>query len=132
MYDGAPSRTRGLHDRSGWYVRDVIPRGHEHYFQPVARSPLADGGVEILRACVCGLEERRTFRPEHDTPYEVTFRYAGLWLTPLDLLRLLPVGVEECPDCGGDRSLVDCATCVNLGIVENGEPLRMPELLVRR
>jgi hypothetical protein len=109
----------------------VIPRGHNHYFQPRAFHPRPDGTKEVHRQCVCGLEERRIFRAD-GKPSGVKFRFAGLWLEPLDLLRLLPVPMAECPDCRGVPQLVECDTCAGVGVVEShdGMMLRLPDLRV--
>lgn len=113
--------------------RPVLERGHIHYFQPVARTPLVNGGEELVRQCVCGLEERRTYLPNDEHPYNFQFRFNGMWIVPLDLVRMLPVGVEECDDCKGEQSpLGICGRCGGLGVTENGERLGKPQLIVHR
>jgi hypothetical protein len=122
----------------------VIPRNHHHHFQPVARRELPNGGWVIVRKCVCAddpdeaifkaLEEHRQCGPD-GAVVDVRYRFAGIWIEPLDLLRIRDVPLEECPQCEG-RTLsipgVTCDTCNGTGLTENGEALRMPELKIGR
>ncbi len=97
----------------------MIERGHVHYLQPRARHERPDGAVEVYSGCICGLEERKVF--DGDRPIGIRFRYGGLWFEPLDLLRLLPLPVQECPICLGEPTLERCPGCEGMGVVDSEE-----------
>lgn len=130
--------TRGRPSAAGCTLPAVIESGHEHRFRPVSKSPRPDGGEVIHSRCTrpgggqgCGLEEQRTFGPD-GKPTRLRYRYSGIWLDPVDLLRLLPVPIELCPTCGGDATLEPCPGCEGVGVVEpdGGGLLRRPDLTV--
>ena len=75
--------------------------------------------MEVYSGCICGLEERKVF--DGIRPIGMRYRYGGLWFEPLDLLRLLPLPVQECPTCHGEPTLERCATCEGMGVVDSEE-----------
>lgn len=109
----------------------IIPPDHVHYFQPV-RLSYTDAAMtmkELFSQCICGLEERRSFRDD-DSCYDLRYRFQGMWLVPLDLLRIAnSLTIRECPDCRGLPTLTVCPTCQALTVVEeDGQPIRKPPL----
>lgn len=112
----------------------MIARGHRHHLGPVTKHDLLNGGVQILYQCECGLEARRTYLPDAENPYQLEMRYNGMWIAPLDLLRLLPLPYEECAECeGGTAFLLDaCEACGGIGVTESGARLGKPGLKVHR
>ena len=133
----------------------MIPRFHQHQFRPVnvfdrpdgtreyhlicqdvTTSTRADGqGVAVDVEPGCGIEESLAFRQDDEGQWRcvgVRFRIGGLWMHPLDLLRLLPMPVEECPDCRGEPSLLAtqlCPRCVGSGVVRpGGAPIEPPAI----
>lgn len=119
----------------------MIPLGHRHVLYPVSATPRDNGTLVVHSRCNadpptpqnpdqrCLLEEERVFRGE--TPVSVRYRLAGVWFSPLDLLRLLPLDLEQCPDCEGERMLMPCERCGGLGVTEDGGMLTLPNLHVR-
>lgn len=77
----------------------------------------------------CRLEEERVFRDGRCVSVRV--RYAGVWFAPLELLRLPPLDIAECPECLGARWLAPCDLCGGVGVVgADGDPVQMPSLRV--
>lgn len=113
----------------------MIPRGHIHNLGPVTRHDLLNGGgIQVLYQCECGLEARRTYLEGEEHPYRFELRYNGMWIAPLDLLRVAVVPFEECAECeGGTLPMIElCESCGGLGVTESGERLGMPGLRVHR
>jgi hypothetical protein len=108
----------------------VIERGHEHTLRPIGVQQLPDGREIVSSQCICSLEQQSVVRDGR--VIGLKFRFCGLWFSPLDLLRVgSDLGVEECPDCGGEAGLVPCERCGDLGVTgQDGEPLAAPELRV--
>jgi hypothetical protein len=119
----------------------VIPRGHVHRLVPVSVYDRPDRSTVIQSRCqavmptgaapdlVCSLEEERVFHGQ--TPLSIRYRFGGQWFAAIDLLRLLPISVQECPECHGEPTLLPCTRCSAVGLVENdGSQLRLPDLKV--
>ncbi len=121
----------------------MIPFGHEHILKPVSRRDRPDGTYDVHSICMvqflvaergeighCGLEEHRRFTVEHE-PREIRYRFNGIWLPALDLLRLTDgLDIVECDECHGEAGYATCARCAGMGVTVNGEPIRPPELRV--
>lgn len=119
----------------------MIPRGHVHRLVPISVYDRPDQSTVIQSRCqavmpsgaapdlVCSLEEERVFHGP--TPISIRFKFGGIWLSALDLLRLLPVSIIECPECHGEPTLLKCSVCSGTGVTEpDGVPLRLPDLKV--
>lgn len=115
----------------------MIVRGHQHLLRADGIFERPSGGRVIHSHCVaengpenCRLEEERVFNG--DQPVSIRYRYGGLWFSALELLRLLPLGVAECPECHGEKMLATCEHCFGVGVVEaEGEgKLLVPNLKV--
>jgi hypothetical protein len=104
----------------------LIPRGHEHLFRPVAEYPAGDDGTIMRHSrCSdvdnCGLEEKRYLKDGELTG--VLYRVRGVWVHPLDLLRMGELPVVTCPECDGAPGPIgECATCGNVGVVDREPP----------
>lgn len=126
----------------------VIDLGHEHVMRAVGRIPEPDGAWTIHSVCGGGrayahLEPAPGVKPWHGcgleqevkidktgTPIGIRYRFAGVWFGPLDLIRLLPLDVRECPDCRGEQPLGPCERCGKLGVVDAGGSALTPEALL--
>lgn len=117
----------------------MIAHGHEHVLRPVSVTPIRSDGSSVIHSrCqaanagttgVCGMEEERVVDAEGRVQ-RIRIRFGGMWFDPLDLLRVMPDDLAECPDCHGVTPLVPCA-CGGTGIVDrDGQPLRAPDLRV--
>ena len=131
----------------------MIPRDHRHTFRPVNVFDRPDGTREYHLICQnittgtrtdqqgaivdvvpgCGIEQALAFQKDDAGQWRcvgVRFRVGGLWLAALDLVRLLPVPVEECPDCHGDPVVYGlCPRCVGSGVVQpGGAPIEPPAI----
>lgn len=95
-----------------------IEQGHNHFFVTWDDFTRPSGVRMVWARCVCGLEERRYFRDGE--PIQAEYRFGGIWMHPLDLLRVAPLRMIECPACHGDPNPLQasCATCLDLGVVE--------------
>jgi hypothetical protein len=118
----------------------MIARGHLHVMRPVNATPQPAGGVVFHSRCHaangssatswCGLEEERTV-DDAGRVTRVRIRFGGMWFDPHDLLRILPFGIIECPECEGSGGLLPCELCHGLGLTsDDGEPLKAPDLRV--
>lgn len=119
----------------------MIPRGHVHRLVPISVYDRPDRSTVIQSRCqavmptgaapdlVCSLEEERVFRGP--TPISIRFRFGGQWISAIDLLRLLPISVVECPECHGEPTLLKCPVCFGTGVTEpDGAALKLPDLKV--
>lgn len=114
----------------------MIVHGHEHLLRPASSYTRPDGSRSVTFVCrgangakACSLEMEQVFRDQQ--PVRVRFRYAGLWLDALEMLRMTPPDVVECPDCHGVEGLVPCMTCVGVGVVgEDERAIRPPAFMV--
>lgn len=108
----------------------MIERDHEHSLRPIASQTLPDGREITTSQCVCTLEQQLVIRDGRVAA--IKYRYNGLWFSATDLLRVgSGLGVEECPDCGGEAGFAPCGRCGDLGVTGlDGEPLAAPELRV--
>lgn len=128
----------------------VITLGHEHVMRPVSRIPEPDGSYTIHSVCGggrayahlqpapgvkpwhgCGLEQDVKFGLEGEA-VGIRYRFAGVWFGPLDLIRLLPLDVQECPDCRGEQPLGPCERCGLLGVVREGAKIEPDAALTPR
>lgn len=101
-------------------------RGHRHEIIPYNDFTRPDGLRQVWARCICGLEERRTFRGPR--PVDVEYRLGGVWMKPLDLIRRRDLPVEECPECHGEPRAgigAPCVSCAGIGVVEDGHPVRL-------
>lgn len=96
---------------------------HVHKLSPIDDYTRRDGIRQKHSRCICGLEEKREY--EEESCIKITYRFGGIWLEPLDILRLtLPVAV--CPTCEGHPDGIACPTCGGLLVVDAETLKRVP------
>jgi hypothetical protein len=120
----------------------VIERGHEHKMVPIDKVDRESGTRVIRLQCQaqpptaanptpCRMEEERVYRGEKLE--RIRIRIHGVWFHPFDLLRSLPLSVQECSVCGGEDWIEPCENCGGLGVEAlGGGPLAAPDLHVAR
>lgn len=123
----------------------LIPLGHTHYFVPIS-SEQSDFGLTIRSRCNdhyiqeddgavrrmlpgCMMEEERMFDREYRIS-NVRYRIGGIWMSAVDINRLLPVPVQVCPKCSGEPQPFRCEKCFGSGVVEeSGGPIVAPNII---
>lgn len=117
----------------------MIEHGHVHKLVPISRHEQPNGQHQIQLRCQgspgldptggCTLEEQMVV--EGDRVIGIRYRFGGVWISALDLLRMADgIAVEECPDCHGTEKILTCETCLGVGVVEDGKPVGLPNLRV--
>lgn len=105
----------------------TIEHGHEHLLIVWDDLLRPDGKRAVWAKCVCGLEERRWFEGDPQRIYKVEVRVGGIWMDPLDLLRTVPIRLDECENCHGDPDPLKptCPVCHGVGVLEDGAEVKL-------
>lgn len=120
----------------------VIEHGHEHLFVPYSKYDTPDGGILVKGRCkalpstyanpmpLCNLEIEWAFYG--DVCAGIQFRFNGIRIDALDLIRLHPLPIRECSVCDGEPMVEPCAACGGIGIeAADGGKIAKPNLQVR-
>lgn len=124
----------------------MIPADHQHVWQPYAVRDLGDGRRIIDSRCQCSaatvedpgtIMEHRLTVDADGRALKIMFRFGGLWLEPLDILRMAPSvatgPIAVCPQCAGlppaIQGLGPCDVCNGVAVTVGGEAIVAPELV---
>lgn len=120
----------------------MIERGHRHEMTPVRAENFENGTIVIHMRCnsqpatasnptPCALEEERHYVGEQLT--KIRYRLHGVWFHPFDLIRTMPLEVQECSVCGGDDLIEPCEKCGGIGVEAlDGGGIKRPDLHVAK